>query len=223
MSTVSATNTSTLALETSTANKKKQTGDLDQTDFLALLTTQLKTQDPLSPMDNTQMVAQLAQFSNTTGTAEMNASLKTIRDDLAASRVGDAASWIGRSALVQSDVAAPLPDGSYAGEIALPSAAGDVMMNLIDGSGQILHSETFGAQPKGSVPFAWDGKDADGNLYAGGPLKISVSAMDSKGAMATTTASWAMIGGVQSPAGGLATKLVTSLGVISPEAALKLG
>jgi flagellar basal-body rod modification protein FlgD len=221
MSSVSSTST-TASLSVNTI-QKPASSTLDQTAFLKLMTTQLQTQDPFNPVDNTQMVAQMAQFSSVAGISEMNKSLSTIKDDLAASRVGDAASWIGRSALIQSDTATPLSDGSYAGEIALPDAAGDVSVNLVNDSGEIVHSETFGAQPEGSVAFAWDGKRTDGTTYSGGPLTIKVSALGSKGALATTTSSWASIGGVQSPAGGLATKLVTPLGLIAPENALKLG
>lgn len=55
---------------------------LDQTAFLRLMTTQLQTQDPFNPMDNTQMVAQMAQFSSVAGISEMNGSLKAIADQL---------------------------------------------------------------------------------------------------------------------------------------------
>ena len=93
---------------------------LGQNDFLKLLTTQLQTQDPFQPMDTQSMVAQMSQLSTNTGIAEMNASLQAIAAKLDASmgggRLSDAASWIGRSALVASDSATPLADGSYAGE-----------------------------------------------------------------------------------------------------------
>jgi flagellar basal-body rod modification protein FlgD len=56
---------------------------LDQTAFLRLMTTQLKAQDPFNPMDNTQMVAQMAQFSSVAGISEMNTSLKSIANQLA--------------------------------------------------------------------------------------------------------------------------------------------
>jgi flagellar basal-body rod modification protein FlgD len=48
---------------------------LNQADFLKLMTAQMEAQDPFKPMDQTQMVAQLAQFSQVAGTAEMNVSL----------------------------------------------------------------------------------------------------------------------------------------------------
>lgn len=57
---------------------------LDQTAFLKLMTTQLQAQDPFNPMDNTQMVAQMAQFSSVAGISEMNTSLKAIADQIAA-------------------------------------------------------------------------------------------------------------------------------------------
>ena len=55
---------------------------LDQTDFLRLMTTQLKYQDPTAPADNQQMVAQMAQFSSVAGISEMNSSLKSIADQI---------------------------------------------------------------------------------------------------------------------------------------------
>ena len=43
---------------TSASNPASQ---LDQNAFLRLMTTQLTTQDPFNPVDNTQMIAQMAQ------------------------------------------------------------------------------------------------------------------------------------------------------------------
>lgn len=57
---------------------------LGQSDFLRLMTTQLKEQDPFNPVDNQVMVAQMAQFSSVAGISEMNASLKGIADQIAA-------------------------------------------------------------------------------------------------------------------------------------------
>ena len=55
---------------------------LNQTDFLRLMTTQLKEQDPFNPVDNQAMVAQMAQFSSVAGISEMNSSLKAIADQI---------------------------------------------------------------------------------------------------------------------------------------------
>lgn len=57
---------------------------LGETDFLTLLTTQLKQQDPFEPVDNKEMIAQMAQFSSLAGINTMNDTLKSISDRLGA-------------------------------------------------------------------------------------------------------------------------------------------
>ena len=55
---------------------------MGQTDFLRLMTTQLKAQDPFNPVDNQAMVAQMAQFSSVAGIEEMNVALKSIAEQM---------------------------------------------------------------------------------------------------------------------------------------------
>jgi flagellar basal-body rod modification protein FlgD len=76
--------TSTSAAATVVQPNSISNAQLDQTAFLRLMTTQLKEQDPFNPMDNTQMVAQMAQFSSVAGISEMNSSLKAISTQLTA-------------------------------------------------------------------------------------------------------------------------------------------
>lgn len=203
----------------------KGSSKLDQNSFLKLMTTQLKTQDPFAPVDNQEMIAQMAQFSSVAGISEMNASLKEVAADMKAARMGDAASWIGRSALVASDTATPLRDGGYAGQIVLPEAASAVSLSLIDEAGGTVHSQDLGAAEAGPINWAWDGKGADGKPGATGPLKLVVAASNTtaNGFLSdVATASWTAIAGVQSPAGGSAAQLVTGLGLISPADAQRL-
>ncbi|WCT73641.1 flagellar hook capping FlgD N-terminal domain-containing protein [Sphingomonas naphthae] len=214
------TSSSSKTAATGTATSKSKT--LDQNDFLKLLTTQLKTQDPFAPVDNSQMVAQMAQFSSVAGISEMNSSLKAMAGDISASRVGGAASWIGKSALVSSDIATPLSGGGYAGEVTLPSAAKSAQVTFTDADGNILHQSSYGETAAGQLAFAWDGKDAAGNAVATGPLAINVTAYAKNGtAMTATTSTWTPIASVESPASG-ATKLSTALGSISPSQVLRL-
>lgn len=199
----------------------KNNGALDQTAFLKLMTTQMQTQDPFNPVDNTQMVAQMAQFSATTGIAEMNQSLKAMAAATASSRVGDAASWIGKSALVKSNQATPLADGGYAGNVTLPKDASQVNISLVDSTGKVVYNGSANNTAAGDIPFYWDGKDAAGNAVPG-PLTVSVNAKDASAQyMETSVATWTTVSGVQSPASGT-TKLVTPLGTIAPEDAIQL-
>jgi flagellar basal-body rod modification protein FlgD len=75
---------------------KAQRQSLGQDDFLTLLTTQLKNQDPLSPMDNEAFVAQLAQFSTVSGITEMNKSLSTLAQLAGSDARAAAPQWLGR-------------------------------------------------------------------------------------------------------------------------------
>ncbi|MBB6123810.1 flagellar hook assembly protein FlgD [Sphingobium subterraneum] len=199
-----------------TASTLKQQ-QLGQMDFLKLLTAQLQTQDPFEPMDNSQMVAQMATITNASGVAEMNQTLSSIKDQLAGNRLGDAASWIGRSMLVKSNIAAPDASGQYIGQITLPEAAENVSIELVDGSGGVVHTIEMGARGKGDTSFYWDGKDADGNQIGTQPLQVRV-----KGVTPTSVATWTPIAAVQSPGDGTNAKLITPLGSYSPTDALRL-
>jgi flagellar basal-body rod modification protein FlgD len=223
MTSIPTTSLSSPTATTGATGTSSTDGTLDQAAFLKLMTTQLQTQDPFNPVDNTQMVAQMAQFSSVAGISQMNTTLSSIQASLAGSRVGDAASWIGRSALVNSDTATPLGDGSYRGQLTLPSDATNVGISFVDANGSVVHSQTLGAQAKGDVNFSWDGKDPSGNVTANGPLKIVVTAANTDGQITPTTATWTGISAVQSPAGGSDAMLVTPLGLISPNDALSLG
>lgn len=81
--TSSVSNTSGTSSTSSTSTAKNSWGSLGAGDFLKLLTTQLQNQDPTAPVDNTQMVAQLAQFSSLSTSNDMSDTLKTISSQIA--------------------------------------------------------------------------------------------------------------------------------------------
>jgi flagellar basal-body rod modification protein FlgD len=191
---------------------------MDQASFLKLLTTQMTTQDPFKPVDNTQMVAQMAQFSSVAGIAEMNASLKNLTEQLTGGRITDLSGWIGRDALVESETVPPRRDGSYAGEIALPEAAQAVSVSLVDANGQVVHTQNFGAQPAGTVSFNY----ANEGGATTGPLKIVVNAIGAKGQIDTVPGAWVPVTAVHSPASGADMRLVTPIGLVAPDQAVRL-
>ncbi len=196
---------------------------LDQRAFLRLLTTQMTTQDPFNPVDNTQMVAQMAQFSSVAGIAEMNQSLKTLISNLTGSgRLSDASNWIGRSMLTKSDVITPLADGAYAGELELPSAADQVSISFVNAEGATVHSMELGAQEAGAAAFMWNGKNEAGQVVADGPLRVVVTARAGTTNLNPTIATWTPIAGLQSPAAGGEARLVTGLGLKKPEDAIRI-
>ncbi len=214
--------TNTLTNAGKVPTEAKPAGSMGQNDFLKLMTTQLTTQDPFNPVDNTQMVAQMAQFSQVAGIAEMNKSLAAIASAFQPGRLTDAASWIGRSMLVESDIATPGRDGAYSGEIALSEDASQVSIALVDDKGAVVHAQELGSQKAGALSFAWDGKGPDGKPKATGPLRLIVNATGAQGPVTASTATWTGIAGIQSPANGGTPKLVTGLGLLEPQAAIRL-
>ncbi|KFL48148.1 flagellar basal-body rod modification protein FlgD [Sphingobium sp. ba1] len=218
MSTTS-TITDTAGLSVYNPNAKVGTGksEMGQADFLRLLTAQMQTQDPFEPVNNAEMVSQMATITNSSGIAEMNATLKNLAADLGGTRLGDAASWIGKSMLVQSNIAAPDASGLYAGQITLPQATEGASISLVDGSGNVVKTLDLGAQPAGDVTFYWDGKNDAGETIATSALQVKVN-----GATPSRVATWATIAAVQSPADGSSSKLITALGSYSPSDAISL-
>ena len=211
------------ASSSSSSSSSSTTGSdtIDQAGFLKLLTAQMTMQDPTAPMDSNTMVQQMSQMSEVQGITEMNTSLQSLASQMEGNRIGDAASWIGKAALVSSSTAEPLGNGGYAGQITLPSAATSMNVSLVDSTGKTVYTQTLTNQAAGTVNFAWDGKLADGT-QASGPLSVAVSATGNSGAVNPTVSTWATITGVNSPAGGSSAQLTTTLGTIAPTDVLSL-
>jgi flagellar basal-body rod modification protein FlgD len=72
----------TSAASNAAAATKAQSQTLGQADFIRLMTTQMKLQDPLEPVDNKEMIAQMAQFSSLSGIENINSTLKAISAQL---------------------------------------------------------------------------------------------------------------------------------------------
>ncbi|HNJ47829.1 MAG TPA: flagellar hook capping FlgD N-terminal domain-containing protein [Novosphingobium sp.] len=70
--------TSTLSASAGSSSQQLASKTLGQADFIRLMTTQMKLQDPLEPVDNKEMIAQMAQFSSLAGIGDINANLEAI-------------------------------------------------------------------------------------------------------------------------------------------------
>ena len=77
--TVNAVSNTSTAAETSANAITKASGTLDQNDFLKLLVAQMQFQDPLNPKSNTDMAAQMAQFTALQQSTEMSSSLSMLQ------------------------------------------------------------------------------------------------------------------------------------------------
>lgn len=212
---------------TSTTAKKDNSRlgerSLDQTDFLALMTAQLKNQDPFAPVDNTQMVGQMAQMSSVAGISEMNSTLKAMADKLGGTTSADALSYVGKTVLTAGDTAFGRTSGGIAGAVELDGAVSHVFVSINDSEGSTLKSIDLGAQSAGTVNYDWDGIDSDGNEAGSGPFRITVAAYDDKGKVDAQSLVWAPVESVSMPSSGSPKLSVTGVGQIDPSAVRQAG
>ncbi len=204
---------------------------LGQNDFLRLMTAQMQYQDPFNPVDNTQMVSQMATLSQVSGIAQMNSSLSTIMTRLGATSTSDAMSYVGKTVLTDGTTAQERVSGGIAGAVELTGDATSVDVEIYDNDGTNVKTVSLGAQASGMVDYQWDGKDAQGNKVSNGPYTVRVTALDKNAATATTPAGaavkanslvWAPVETVSLPAGGDPVLNVTGLGTVKPSAIRKV-
>ena len=173
---------------TSTTNTASQNLSADMNTFLTLLTTQLKYQDPLDPMDTAEFTNQLVQYSSVEQAIQTNSKL----DDLLSLNISNlgaqAVSYIGKTAQVLGDVM-PLQNGKAKAAYTLNKDVTSVSIMVKDMNGKVVYTTT-GETTSGTHEFDWDGKDSNGNQLEDGAYQIVVSTKVQSGeteATVTTT------------------------------------
>lgn len=207
-----------------TGTAKNNTGQLGQSDFLTLMTAQMKNQDPFDPVDNTQMVAQMAQFSSLAGISEMNTTLQAIAAKLGATSTTDLVSWVGRTVLTEGSTAYPRTDGTLGGVIELGADAAEVNVVIEGPNGEILKNVSLGAASKGQIEFEWDGSTDTGEDAGDGPFKIRVAAQNADGGAVTAKPLvWAPVTAVAMGSDGNPVLTLPGIGQVSTTAVRKIG
>jgi len=146
--------------------------------FLTLLTTQLKNQNPLDPLDTNQFTQQLVQFAQVEQQLKSNDQLATLVSLQQTAQATQALNFVGQTVAVNGS-AAPLVDGSATWNLEVPKPA-TATINIKSATGQLVYSGSY-ALSTGTSPFVWDGKDASGLQWPDGNYTISVTAVDANG------------------------------------------
>jgi flagellar basal-body rod modification protein FlgD len=147
--------------------------------FLKLLTTQLKNQDPLSPMDTESFTTQLVQFSAVEQAIKTNRQLEQLVSLTRTAAASAALAMVGRE--VRVDGSRMLVDGRGGATIyELPERAASVTVRIFDADDRLVHSAVGGTEA-GANRFFWDGKRLDGSRAASGLYRIAVTALDAAG------------------------------------------
>ena len=143
-------------------------GDLAQEDFLQLMLTQLKNQDPFKPMESGEFLGQLAQFGTVQGLAGLQTSFDSLASSLVSNQALQASTLVGRSALVETSTIGIAAGETVAGAIELPASSSAVSVSIRDAAGQPVRTIQLGAQPQGLASFTWDGLADDGTAVPAG-------------------------------------------------------
>jgi flagellar basal-body rod modification protein FlgD len=206
--------TQAAAAANAAATANKGPTSLGVSDFLTLMTTQLKNQDPFKPLDGTEMVSQLAQFGTVSGVQQMNATLGALSESLRSSQALSGASMVGH------EIRAPASAANYYGQalggaVQVADGASSVSMTITDSSGQVVRHLNI-ATASGQQPFSWDGLTDSGSHAANGNYKIEAVANVGGASVALPIAVAARVGSVSIDKAGTGLTLNTmELGAVA--------
>ena len=159
-----------------TVTSKSMANNFDQ--FLQLLTTQLKNQNPLDPLDTNQFTQQLVQFAQVEQQISMNQQLTTLISLQQTTQATQAIGLTGATVVVGGDTAQlrnRLASWSFT-----PSKTSTATVTIKDATGQTAYTGSYTVQP-GQQNFSWDGKGNNGAQWPDGKYTMSVVAKDTAG------------------------------------------
>jgi flagellar basal-body rod modification protein FlgD len=177
--------------DAASAAAKIKKSELGKNDFLMLLITQLKYQDPMSPMDNTQFLSQMAQFQSLEAN---NNVLKAIEDlgtsykDSVSAQQSSAASMNNASSVsligkqVRIKETNVLWDGAIGSTIPITVNLGSnsgATVQVLDSDGKVLKTiQTKDKDSQNSSTVSWDGTSDNGDYVQAGTYKINIVGQD---------------------------------------------
>lgn len=146
--------------------------------FLLLLTTQLKNQNPLDPLDTNQFTQQLVQFAGVEQQIRSNESLEALVNLNKTSQLSTAMNYVGATVTAEGATSA-LKSGVATWYVTAPRPA-SATINVSDSSGNVVftHDTTLEAGTNG---FSWDGKMTNGQTAPEGQYTIKINAKDASG------------------------------------------
>jgi len=194
--TVAATTTPTASAATSstTSGDASLLGSNLNT-FLTLLTTQLKNQDPTSPMDTNQFTQQLVEFSAVEQQINTNKNLQALITLQTSSEAIAALPMVGKT-IQYNESTAPLSNGQASFTYTLPTKAAAANLLVEDANGNIVYATTADTSA-GSHSFLWNGQNLAGTTSPDGAYSLAIVAADATGkAISATVTATGKVDGV---------------------------
>lgn len=175
-------------LNTATPETKRGNNELGQSDFLDLMIAQVRNQDPFSPMENGEFIAQLAQFSMTEGIERMEQSLQVLSDNMVASQALSASSLVGRAVLAPTNTAISDGASSVNGAVLTDEPADSLVVNIFDPVGALVARIDVPPAGSGRSEFTWNGRNMAGELMPPGEYRMAATALVDGESVAVPTA-----------------------------------
>lgn len=152
---------------------KKANDELGQAEFLELMTSQLKFQDPLEPMENGDFLAQMAQFGTVNGINELNSAFSNMSAAFQSNQALQASTMVGRNVMLPGTQGQLADTGSLHAAVDLQQPANRVVVNITDANGQLVHRMETGLQQAGLMEFDWNGLNANGDRVSPGRYTLA--------------------------------------------------
>src|SRR5690606_38260370 len=125
--------------------------------------TQLENQDPLSPQENGEFIAQLAQFSSVESLDRLNTNFDGFAQGFVANQALQASSLVGRSVSVDTDTSFLGEGLAITGLIEIPETTDDLKVDIYSAAGELLDSINIGIVQEGDLALRWNGQYAEVN------------------------------------------------------------
>ncbi|APJ04251.1 flagellar hook capping FlgD N-terminal domain-containing protein [Silvanigrella aquatica] len=189
---------------------------MERDDYLNLLVTQLKYQDPSKPMEHYEMASQMAQFNTVEqlmGVNKVLADMKKMQNEAKAEKLTQ---YLGKDIEIQGNNVRLSPDGTAnTMKFELPSAASNAIVEIRDEHLKVVKSIHMGAVQIGTNKVTWDGTNDKGNKLPGGDYTFSVLSSTEDGKpMTAKTSFMAKVEGISDIFSG--GKLDTTVGAADP-------
>ena len=141
-----------------------------------MLTQELAYQDPFKPVENSDMVAQMASFTTADGITNMDNKFQQLNTIMSSNQALQASGLVGTKVLAPSSQAYLSTGESVTGRIELPQDSPNMRLQIANQIGEVVKVLDLGAQKAGAVAFDWDGTDSNGKKVAEGSYKLQAAA-----------------------------------------------
>ncbi len=158
---------------------------MGQEDFLKLLTTQMQNQDPTNPVDNTKMIADMAQFSSLEAMKQLNDTVSSMSQMFKVNQAVQASVLVGKDVVVPGSKVNLISGSAPVALVNIEESLTDVKAQIRNASGELVREYSWESLPVGQGDLKWDGKDASGNALAQGVYTLTAWGTNSEGARAT--------------------------------------